>query len=138
MTYSLLQCEMKGRKPKYTRIEIYKKIDIIRRLESGEPVQKLANEYSVARSTISLYKKHKEDIIKYAELLKEQEGSTGKKIMTNIENSDLEKALFAWFQKTRSSGSAMSGPILCAKALSLNQELNGPPNFKASNGWLHG
>lgn len=123
-------------KKKYRRLEISKKIAILSRLEKGESVPKLAAEYNVAHSTIWLIKKKKNDLYKYASLVKDNDGSLKKKVMNYVEHQPLDKALFMWFQQRRLLGEPISGPLLKEKAIILNQKLNGPDHFKGSNGWL--
>ncbi|GFU50046.1 hypothetical protein TNCV_4933932 [Trichonephila clavipes] len=36
------------------------------------------------------------------------------------------RALYLWFSQRRSKGDPISGPLLCEKALELNQKLGGP------------
>lgn len=42
-----------------------------------------------------------------------------------------------WFTQRRSLGEPISGPLHCEKALGFNKQLNKPPDFKASSGWLN-
>ena len=52
-------------------------------------------------------------------------------------DTKLDDALYLWFAQKRSQGVPISGPILMAKALELNEKVNpGDDKFKASSGWL--
>lgn len=44
--------------------------------------------------------------------------------------------MYGWFMQVRSEGQTISGPIICGKALKMNKQLNGNPDFKATTGWL--
>lgn len=48
----------------------------------------------------------------------------------------MEQSLYNWFLQKRSIGDPVTGPMLKEKALEFNALLNGPLNFKASNGFL--
>ncbi|XP_057652222.1 jerky protein homolog-like [Diorhabda carinulata] len=43
--------------------------------------------------------------------------------------------MYTWFIQIRSQGQPINGPIICEKALQVNQ-MNGDPNFKATTGWF--
>jgi len=44
--------------------------------------------------------------------------------MKDAQNKQLDGALYLWFAQKRSQGTPISGPILAAKALELNRQLN--------------
>ncbi|GFW79675.1 jerky-like protein [Trichonephila clavipes] len=48
----------------------------------------------------------------------------------------LDRALYLWFSQRKSEVYPISGPLLCEKALELNEKLGGSADFKASTGWL--
>lgn len=56
--------------------------------------------------------------------------------MKKAANEALDTALYLWFIQKRSEGIPLSGPIIAAKAIQFNMQLNGDANFKASTGWL--
>ena len=56
--------------------------------------------------------------------------------MKKAKDSKLDDALYLWFAQKRSQGIPISGPILMAKALELNEMMNQDQQFKASTGWL--
>lgn len=62
--------------------------------------------------------------------------SKRRKTMKPAANLDLDNALYQWFVQSRTSGIPLSGPLVSAKAIELNQKLGGDSNFKASIGWL--
>lgn len=64
------------------------------------------------------------------------EGLTRKRMKTP-QDPALDKAMFTWFVQERVDGVPVSGPLLQARAVEMNQALHGPSStFKCSNGWL--
>ncbi|XP_026475686.1 jerky protein homolog-like [Ctenocephalides felis] len=113
------------------------KYDIIRRLDEGEPAIKLAIEYGVGKSTISYIRKQKSDIIEFISKIDSADGVKERKTMRLAENKVADEAIYRWIIiEKRSQGEQINGPILCEKAMELNQQYGGPPNFQASTGWL--
>lgn len=48
----------------------------------------------------------------------------------------LDSVMYHWFVLAKSQGIPLSGPIIMTKAIEMNKQLDGDPNFKASMGWL--
>lgn len=117
-------------------LSIEKKLEIISRLEKGESGTNLAKIYDVGKATISDIKKNKDTILKFVSKLDSEDGSQKRKTMKGPKDEKLENAMFLWFIQRRSKGEPISGPLLCEKALVMNQKLGGPNDFKASTGWL--
>lgn len=113
-----------------------KKIEILNRLEKGETGASLAKFYNVGKATISDIKNKKDTIISFASKLDSEDGSKKRKTMTKPKDEKLDEAMFLWFVQRRSKGEPISGPLLCEKALQINEKLGGPPDFKASSGCL--
>lgn len=109
---------------------------ILKRLNDGEKVIRLAEEYNVSNVSILRIKKSEEELKKKRNVLLATQGNIFKKRCTNIEGSKLEQSLYNWFLQKRSIGDPVTGPMLKEKALEFNALLNGPLNFKASNGFL--
>ena len=66
--------------------------------------------------------------------LDESEGLARKRMRLTNDNN-LDQALYHWFVQARSDGMPISGPVVCAKATSLDKQLNGEDaTFKASSG----
>ncbi|XP_026481172.1 jerky protein homolog-like [Ctenocephalides felis] len=112
------------------------KYNIIRRLDEGEPLIKLAIEYGVGKSTISDIRKQKSDIIEFISKIDSADGVKERKTMRLAENEDADEAIYRWLIEKRSQGEQINGPTLCKKAMELNQQYGGPPDFQASAGWL--
>lgn len=117
-------------------LSIEKKIEIINRLEKGEPGSSLAKVYDVGKTTISDIKSRKEVILQFASKLDSEDGSKKRKTMKKPKDEKLEDAMYLWFIQRRSKGEPITGPLLCEKALDMNEKLGGPSTFKASTGWL--
>ncbi|KAJ0169965.1 hypothetical protein K1T71_014571 [Dendrolimus kikuchii] len=64
-------------------------------------------------------------------------GRKHRKVMKKPRNELLEEVLYCWFLQKRSTGQAISGPLLCETALQLNKKIGGDETFVASNGWLY-
>ena len=94
----------------------------------------LAKEYDVAISDI---KWNESKLKEYITRVDSMDLSSSRKTMKYVQNKQLENALYLWFAQMQSQGTPIFGPILAAKALELNRQLN--PNdttFKTSIGWL--
>ncbi|GFT93975.1 uncharacterized protein TNCV_2133571 [Trichonephila clavipes] len=61
----------------------------------------------------------------------EEDGS--KKRKTTREANDAVIDLYLWFAQTMSKRELISGPMLCEKALELNEKLGGSADFKGQN-----
>lgn len=123
-------------KRKRVVLSINKKLEIIDKLDGGARGSNLAREYGVGVSTISDIGKNKEKLLQFSHTLESNDGSKKRKTMKQAENNDLEIAMYTWFLQKRSQGQPISGPLVCEKAIQLNQQLGGDPEFKATTGWL--
>lgn len=110
---------------------------IIKRIKNGETATKLATEFNVGKSTITDIKKHEQKILNFTDKFESEDGPANRKTLKHAENVKLEEAIFTWFLQQRSKGEPISGPIVCEKAIMLNELLKGNPEFKATQGWLH-
>ena len=72
----------------------------------------------------------------YSGKLESLKGVTSRKPMKPAENDNLDCAVYTWFVQQRSKGEPISGPIICEKALIINEKLRGDPHFKATTDWL--
>lgn len=108
------------------------KIEIIKRINSGEKQSDMAEEYMVNRSTIkSIMKKSNS----YLQCWKKGMFHPDSKRLKGPKREDIEAALYSWYKQAISTGTPVSGPILCAKALAFASKL-GHTDFKATHGWL--
>lgn len=124
-------------KRKRVVLSLKDKINIIDSLKKGETGRKLADKYGVGTSTISDIKKNTDSILSYTCKLDSDDGSKHRKMMKKPKHELLEDALYCWFLQKRSTGQPISGPLLCEKAIELNNKVGGDESFVASHGWLH-
>lgn len=123
-------------KRKRVVLSLSDKIDIINLSKKGQSGRSLADTYGVGTSTISDIKINAESILKNKSKIVGEDGSISRKAMKNPNNQLLEEALYSWFLQKRSTGQPISGPLVCEKALELNEKLGGDESFLASNGRL--
>ena len=58
------------------------------------------------------------------------------KVMRVADDSELDKAVYAWFQYKRMEGMPITGAILCEKAVWFNEKMNGEDTkFTVSSKW---
>lgn len=118
-------------------LDLQTKRKILDSLREGQSIKTLAEEYSVCETTIWRIKKNKIKILSRIEFLTEHHSSLSRKQINGVIESALDKALYFWFLQERSRNTILSGPLLMAKAMEINEKQGGSPKFKASNGWLH-
>ena len=113
------------------------KLEICRRLKNGATITQLAKEFGIGKSAVCDIKRHSDKLFSFAATMDSTEGSSKRKTMKLASDARLDDALYLWFAQKRSQGIPVSGPIIMAKALELNDKLNpGDEKFKASSGWL--
>ncbi|XP_071552203.1 tigger transposable element-derived protein 4-like isoform X2 [Panulirus ornatus] len=113
-------------------ISLEVKIEIIKRINSGEKQSDMAEEYMVNRSTIkSIMKKSSS----YLQCWKKGMFHPDSKRLKGPKREDIEAALYSWYKQAIAIGAPVSGPILCSKALAFASKL-GHIDFKATHGWL--
>ena len=125
-----------GVKRKRTVLSIETKLEICKRLKKGATVTAVSGEFDLGKSTISDIKRNEGKLTSYAAEMDSTAGSLSRKTMKKAKDSKLDDALYLWFAQKRSQGIPISGPILMAKALELNEMMNQDQQFKASTGWL--
>lgn len=114
-----------------------KKLEALQRIDKGECLKKIAEEYGVGTSTVSDWKKNRIKIEEFCFKMISKDSLEGRGTIKKAKHEQLDDALFVWFSEQRDRGVPLSGPILQEKALSLNKMIpNGDPTFTASQGWL--
>ncbi|XP_047476288.1 tigger transposable element-derived protein 4-like isoform X1 [Penaeus chinensis] len=108
------------------------KVEIIRRIQSGEKQVDLAMEYNVGRSTLSFIMKHAE---KFLGVWKNGKFHPDSKRLRGAQREDVEEALYEWYKQALQMNVTITGPILCQKAKDFAVKL-GYKEFKATHGWL--
>ena len=123
-------------KRKRAVLSIKHKQIIISRLEKGT---NLAQEFGISKQQISDIRKNKDKILKFTDSIETSEGLKRKSLKL-ADDEQLDKALYAWFIKQRSTGTPISGPLVQEKAKHFSTQLNteaADREFKAnSTGWL--
>lgn len=108
---------------------------IVRKLDEGSTFKQLAEEYQVSEMTVRRIKNKKERISRRIDSLKECDGDLNKTRLSGIEDSLLEKSLYAWICQQRLSNQPLTDDIIAEMASRINNESNGPANFKANSCW---
>lgn len=114
---------------KRKQFSVAEKLDIIRRMDSGEKNGSLAKEFGVNHSTISTIYKNKYELSKCLD-----SNSTKKKRIRLSTMEDLEICLLKWFKQQRNSNVPINGPILKAKAEEFAKKLEIDKDI--SPGWV--
>lgn len=138
LVYSEFQsaCFVMSLKRRKFMLSLKDKSDIIEAMSRGESGANMSRKYGVGTSTIADIKKNRENIIKFYKSWLTKGGPTTRKVMRKPKNVEVDNSVHTWFVEKRLAGETVTGPMLCAKALEFNTQLNGDPSFKASNGWL--
>ncbi|XP_066254309.1 tigger transposable element-derived protein 4-like [Euwallacea similis] len=111
-------------------ITVKEKLDIIKSIESGIRKSEIAKRKSLAKTTVSTIWSNRQKI----KLASENKSQKIKKIRNPV-RQDVGQALLRWFEIRRSENTAISGPVMRAKAEDLSRGLQGD-DFKCSTGWL--
>ncbi|KAJ8715685.1 hypothetical protein PYW07_010167 [Mythimna separata] len=122
-------------KRKHKTLALKDKIEILKKLENGGNMCKLAKEYGVGRATLHDLKTNKQKILEQVKMMKSGPGQ--RKTLRVAACPKMEKALYTWFMEERSKHTRISGDMLKAKALELYRKITKKDDFRASNGWLH-
>ncbi|XP_071551084.1 uncharacterized protein [Panulirus ornatus] len=116
-----------------TSLSLRQKVEIIHQMEA-EPNVKLrewVDMYNVSKSTLSIIKKNKDTILKafYGD------PSADRKRMRKGSASEVEEALFKWYNEVKDHNVPLTGPVLRQKAKEL-ADLMGKVDFIPTSTWL--
>ncbi|XP_069180104.1 tigger transposable element-derived protein 7-like [Procambarus clarkii] len=121
-------------KRKRSFLSIEQKLDMIEKHERGYSVTRLATEFNVGKSTVCDIKRQKDDIRKF--LASSDSGALNKrKTIKGSTNTNLDEAVYKWFNQERSLGMPLGGDAIKTAADKFTQKMN-IPDFRASEGWL--
>ncbi|KAM6459279.1 jerky protein homolog-like [Liasis olivaceus] len=124
-------------KRKKVVVSMEQKIEAIKRLDKGETMQKVADNYGVGRVTVGDWKRKRLKIEKWCSSRVMDGALKERKMMKKCDYEKVSEALYVWFTQFRDKGVPISGPILQQKVLHSRNEFNeGDPDFTASVGWL--
>lgn len=108
------------------------KLQILKCLDT-ESINSICTKFSLHQSVLRKWQQKKAEMKKICQ----KENLQNRKKNRTAADVDFDNALYVWFLQARTSGIPISMSLLQRKALSLNAELGGNKNFKASNGWFY-
>jgi hypothetical protein len=106
----------RGQKRKHVTLNLAKKLEIIKRLESGEGRSKLMQEYNIASSALYNIKAHKEQLLEFATDSETYRSIKKRRSLHKPKMEQLDKVLYEWFTMRRSEGISITEPLLIEKA----------------------
>ncbi|XP_037363625.1 LOW QUALITY PROTEIN: tigger transposable element-derived protein 7 [Talpa occidentalis] len=121
---------------KYTTLNLEEKMKVLSRIEAGRSLKNVMDEFGISKSTFYDIKKNKKLILDF--VLKQDMpliGAEKRKRTTGAKYSDVDDAVYMWYQQKRSAGVPVRGVELQAAAERFAQCF-GRTDFKASTGWL--
>jgi hypothetical protein len=125
-----------SRKRRRVVLTIDQKVEILQLLETSSRTA-IAAKYGVGKTTITDIKRNKDKIIGFKREMTDMGMTRPAKIMKVGNDTELDKAIYMWFQQKRMEGMPMSGAMLCEKATWFSQRMCGEgSSFSASSGWL--
>lgn len=120
------------KRKKIIELTIEMKKEVLDLLDKGDSQRKIAEAFSVAKSTVGNIGKNRIEILK---AWNENCCSERKRKLRKTENEELNNLVFEFFCKCRSIDIPVSGPMLQSKAKEIAEKLD-IEKFQASNGWL--
>ena len=124
---------MSGVKRKLSNYSTEYKYQALEEVDKGlKSKSEIARDLGIPQNTLSTWVKSADKI---RENYHNQHFGPQRKRMRTAQFSDIEEALYKWFQTQRDKNLPVSGPMLQSKAEDLASKL-GHPDFKCSNGWL--
>lgn len=118
-------------------LTLEQKIEIIERLKKGKSLRAVAQEFDISTRTVYRIKQNSAKYETFCNDYKKLNGNIKKRRMVvPCTDEKFDSAVYEWFLQQRKQGIPVIGPLLCEKALEINKQLGGNPDFKASNGWL--
>nr|XP_027796435.1 tigger transposable element-derived protein 7 [Marmota flaviventris]XP_027796436.1 tigger transposable element-derived protein 7 [Marmota flaviventris]XP_027796437.1 tigger transposable element-derived protein 7 [Marmota flaviventris] len=125
-----------NKRGKYTTLNLEEKMKVLSRIEAGRSLKNVMDEFGISKSTFYDIKKNKKLILDF--VLKQDMplvGAEKRKRTTGAKYSDVDDAVYMWYQQKRSAGVPVRGVELQAAAERFAQCF-GRTDFKASTGWL--
>ncbi|XP_043463005.1 jerky protein homolog-like [Leptopilina heterotoma] len=110
------------------------KLKIIEAVNAGKTISSIAKHYNISRTAVGDLKRRKRSLKDVSNL--NEIALKRRKVIKRVHNEELERAVLMWYNEKREMGLPLSGPMICEKALFLNDRLNGSEKFKATTGWL--
>nr|XP_037284947.1 major centromere autoantigen B-like [Rhipicephalus microplus] len=111
-------------------LSLEKKLEILKELDRSSLTKtEVAKKFDIPKSTLSRILKNKETIEGAV-----KNGAFSSKRMRTTPHKELEKVIFIWFKRARSSNFPISGPIPEQMAREIAMQM-GVENFTLSDGW---
>ncbi|KAJ8403863.1 hypothetical protein AAFF_G00347310 [Aldrovandia affinis] len=121
-------------KRKNVCVSISEKLKAIDQVKKGAKQVDVARNLNVGPATVRGWLKDEKKIRGFTDSVDSLAGLKRKYIRHNFE---IDRAIYQWFIYERSEGTALSGPIIQAKAQELARRIHGPDCvFTASDGWF--
>lgn len=124
-----------SKRGKYTTLNLEEKVKVLSRIEAGQSLKSVMDEFGISKSTFYDIKKNKKLILDF--VLKQDiplVGAEKRKRTTGAKYGDVVNAVYMWYQQKHSAGVPVRGVELQAAAERFAQCF-GRTNFKASTGW---
>lgn len=125
-----------NKRGKYTTLNLEEKMKVLSRIEAGQSLKSVMDEFGISKSTFYDIKKNKKLILDF--VLKQDMplvGAEKRKRTTGAKYGDVDDAVYMWYQQKRLAGVYVRGVELQATAERFAQCF-GRTDFKASTGWL--
>lgn len=123
-------------KRKHVTLTIPQKLEIIRRLESGESRTSIMEEYNIGSSTIYDIKKRKDQLCSFVASSETMRGLMKRQTLKQPKLAQLDKLVYQWFTEMRSQGITVTGPMIIEKAKAFYAEMEITEKCIFSDGWL--
>ncbi|XP_073514846.1 large ribosomal subunit protein uL23m isoform X1 [Phyllobates terribilis] len=123
-------------KRKHVTLTIPQKLEIIRRLESGESRASIMEEFNIGSSTIYDIKKRKDQLCSFVASSETMRGLMKRQTLKQPKLAQLDKMVYRWFSEMRSQGITVTGPMIIEKAKAFYAEMEITEKCIFSDGWL--
>ena len=111
-------------------LSVDQKIEALLDIDKGAKKCDVAKRFGVSACTISAWIRNRDKIFETYDA-----NTPNRKRQRLAAFADVEEALMRWFKQTRSSGVAISGPVVTAQARKFADAL-GYQDFQCFSGWL--
>ncbi|XP_038616448.1 tigger transposable element-derived protein 7 [Tachyglossus aculeatus] len=125
-----------SKRGKYATLNLEAKMKVLSRIEDGQSVKSVMDEFGIAKSTFYDIKKNRQSILDFVAKQDRPLVVAGqRKRTTGAKFGDVEEAVLAWYRRQRAAGVPVRGVELQAAAERCARRF-GRTDFKASTGWL--
>jgi transcriptional regulator with XRE-family HTH domain len=120
-------------KRKYKELALTQKLDVLKDIDQGMSVRKIARKFGISNGTVSNLSKNRDQILARAQSNEAPSSKRASRVRGDA--AELDQRVYDWFIAARSRNIPITGPIIQEKARIVSSVL-GMEEFKASNGWL--